>query len=227
MEKILAGVHKFRRSVYPRDRQFFQQLSEKDQKPKALFITCSDSRVDPNLITQTEPGDLFLVRNAGNLVPPYAGIASGEAATIEYSIEVLGIKNIIVCGHSQCGAMRGLLNPQIAENLPAVKMWFNHAETTRRIVKNKYQNLAPQELIVAATEENVLVQLNNLSTHPAVAARLSAGEVRIFGWYYDIGSGCISQFDQQQGRFVELGAQAYATAPLPIRTNDETTSAVS
>ena len=226
MEKIIAGVHKFRRSVYPRDRLFFQQLSEKDQKPQALFITCADSRVDPNLITQTEPGDLFLVRNAGNLVPPYTGIASGEAATIEYSIDVLGIKNIIVCGHSQCGAMRALLNPASAEHLPAVRAWFNHAETTRRIVNQKYKDMDPKELIIAATEENVLVQLNNLTTHPAVAARLSAGEVRIFGWYYDIGSGRICQFDQQQGRFLELGATAHATAPLPIRMANEDATAV-
>ena len=217
MDKILTGVERFRRHEYPRNRDFFEHLAKKDQKPIALFITCADSRVNPNLITQTDPGDLFLIRNAGNIVPPHGGPAGGEAATIEYSIEVLGIRNIILCGHSQCGAMNAMLKDPHLNDLPAAKSWFQHAEATKRIVRSKYRDASPEELLVAATEENVLVQLNNLSTHPSVAAHLSHGELRVFGWYYDIGTGTIRQYDQQQGQFVELGGQAVAAAPLPVR----------
>lgn len=220
MQSILDGVHRFRTSEYPRQRELFEQLARKVQKPKALFITCADSRVHPNLITMTEPGDLFLIRNAGNIIPPYGQLGGGEAATIEYSIEVLGIQNIIVCGHSQCGAMQALLASRALDELPAARAFFAHAEATRRIVQQKYRdkNLDPRELHMAATEENVLVQLNNLATHPSVAARLAAGEIAVYGWYYDIASGAVLQYDQSQGRFVELDGRPQPTVSLPIRT---------
>src|SRR5687768_8991438 len=177
MDKILAGVARFRRYEYPGNRALFESLAARQQNPIALFITCSDSRIHPNLITQTDPGDLFLIRNAGNIVPPHGAPVGGEAATIEYSIEVLGIRNIIICGHSQCGAMKALLEERALNDLPASKAWFAHAETTRRIARTKHRELPPHELMLAATEENVLVQLNNLSTHPSVASRLASGEL--------------------------------------------------
>jgi carbonic anhydrase len=219
MEKILAGVARFRREEYPANRELFEALAARQQNPIALFITCSDSRVHPNLITQTDPGDLFLIRNAGNIVPPHGAPVGGEAATIEYSIEVLGIRNIIICGHSQCGAMKALLEEKSLNDLPAAKAFFGHAEATRRIVRTKYRDLPPREMMVAAIEENVLVQLNNLSTHPSVAARLSSGELHVFGWYYDIGSGQILQYDQSLGRFCELDGQACAATPMAVRNN--------
>jgi carbonic anhydrase len=218
MDKIIDGVRRFRATEYAANRDFFEQLAAKQQRPMALFITCADSRVHPNLITQTEPGDLFLLRNAGNIVPSYGSSLGGEAATVEYSVEVLGIRNIIICGHSQCGAMKALLlHPDEMSHLPAVKAWCSHAESTRRIVQQKYRGLSAEELAVVATEENVLVQMNNLSTHPSVAARLSSGELHVYGWYYDIGAGQIYQYDQRQGRFMELDGEAYAAQPLPIR----------
>lgn len=217
MDKILSGVHRFRSEVYPLHQQRFEQLAQKTQKPVALFITCSDSRVDPNLITGTEPGDLFLVRNAGNLIPPYGAQSGGEIATVEYALAVLGIKNVIVCGHSQCGAMTAMLDPKDLDSLPGVKGWFHHAEATRQIVAHKYKNLSREELLVAAVEENVLVQMNNLSTHPTVAARLAMGELKVFGWYYDIGSGKIRQYQQSTGQFKELDGDPVAASPLPIR----------
>jgi carbonic anhydrase len=218
MEKILSGVKRFHREVFPENRELFESLAAKQQKPIALFITCADSRIHPNMMTQTEPGDLFLIRNAGNIVPPHGGSVGGEAATIEYSIEVLGIRNIIICGHSQCGAMKALLDEKPLHDLPAAKAWFAHAESTRRIVRNKYRDLPPKELMLAATEENVLVQLNNLSTHPCVAARLSSGELHVYGWYYDIGTGQILQYDQSLGQFCELDGEAFAAAPMPVRS---------
>ncbi|HZN34209.1 MAG TPA: carbonic anhydrase [Pirellulaceae bacterium] len=213
MEKLIAGVHRFRRLEYPAQQDFFQQLANKDQKPVALFITCADSRVHPNLITQTEPGDLFLIRNAGNIVPPHGAPTGGETATIEYAVEVLGIRNIIICGHSQCGAMQALLGNGSLDHLPAVKAWCAHAEATRRIVRQKYRDLSGHELAVAATEENILVQMNNLSTHPCVAARLASDELHIFGWYYDIGCGLVLQYVQHEGRFVEINDEAHLAHP--------------
>jgi carbonic anhydrase len=218
MEKILQGVRRFQKEEYHKNREFFEQLARKQQNPMALFITCADSRVNPNLITQTEPGELFLIRNAGNIVPPYSSHAGGEIATIEYAVEVLGIRNIIVCGHSQCGAMKALMDPSGLEHLPTVRMWCSHAEATRQIVRAKYQGRSPEALALAAIEENVLVQMNHLSTHPCVAARLASGQLHVYGWYYDIGSGEILQYDQSLGRFAELNGRGNAMNPLPRRT---------
>lgn len=224
MERIIAGVHRFRRTEYTKNREMYQELARKQQNPLALFITCSDSRVLPHRITQTQPGDLFEIRNAGNIVPPHGAPVGGESATIEYSLDVLGIKNIIVCGHSQCGAMKAMLQETPLEQLPAAKAWFSHAEATKRIVKQKYNGLEFNELWTLATQENVLVQMNHISTHPCVAARLASGDVHIYGWYYDIGSGLILQYDQSSGRFVELGADARAAAPSPILTPEPAAS---
>lgn len=218
MDKLIEGVHLFRQGAYANNQAFFEQLAKKQQKPIALFITCADSRVHPNLITQTEPGDLFLLRNAGNIVPAYGSGIGGEAATIEYSVEVLGIRHIVICGHSQCGAMRALLDGRGIDHLPAVKEWCKHAESTRRIVQKKYGHLAADELAVAATKENVLVQMNNLSTHPCIAARLASGELNVVGWYYDIGSGRILQYDQATRQFVELNGQPHAANHMPSRS---------
>jgi carbonic anhydrase len=215
MDKLIAGVDRFRRRAYAENRAFFEQLATKQQKPIALFITCADSRVHPNLITQTEPGDLFLIRNAGNLVPPH-GAGGGEAATIEYSIEVLGVRDIVICGHSQCGAIHALLADQHLNYLPAVGAWCRHAEATRRIVEQKYRDLPPAERATLAAQENVLVQMSHLSTHPSVASHLAAGELRIFGWYYDIWAGEVLQYDQSLGHFKPVNGEAHEVQPAPL-----------
>lgn len=217
MEKILQGVHEFRTKVFPTQKAFYKRLSDKGQKPKALFITCSDSRVLPNVITNTEPGDMFQVRNAGNLVPPYGASLGGEVATIEYAVTQLKVKHLIVCGHSKCGAIQALLHNNVPEDLLGLKSWFQHAQATRQIVSSKHARKKGDALQRAATEENVLVQVNNLSTHPCVAVGLASGKIHIYGWYYDIASGVIRQFDQSQGTFVDLEDVAIGTAPLPIR----------
>lgn len=219
MDRIIAGVHRFRSLEYAKNQDLYQELAQRQQKPLAVFVTCSDSRVLPHRITQTQPGDLFEIRNAGNIVPTHGAATGGEEATIEYSLDVLGIKNIIVCGHSQCGAMKAMLEQTPLENLPSAKEWFAHAESTRRIVKQKYPGLSLAELWPIASQENVLVQMNQLSTHPCVAARLAYGDVHIYGWYYDIGSGQVLQYDQNQGCFKELGVDACAATPMPTLTN--------
>lgn len=214
MEKIVHGVHHFQDVEFPTQRQLFQRLAKLGQKPRALFITCSDSRILPNWITTTDPGELFLIRNAGNLVPAFGSATGGEEATIEYAVVVLDIRNIILCGHSQCGAMQAMLAPASHTHLPAFSRWITHAESTRAIVARKHAHLPPDERLQAATEANVLVQLNNLTTHPAVAARLSSGEINLFGWMYDIPTGIVREYDQNSGTFIELGDRPHPAAPL-------------
>jgi carbonic anhydrase len=155
MQKLVDGVHRFQQDVFSSHERFFQRLVD-GQKPLALFITCSDSRIDPNMITQTEPGELFILRNAGNIVPTYSNSCSGEAATIEYAVAVLNVQDVIVCGHSHCGAMGALLEPEQVADLPSVRGWLGHAEATSRIIKENYSHITdPQARLTATVEENV------------------------------------------------------------------------
>jgi carbonic anhydrase len=204
MDKILKGFQKFYCDVFPPRKAEFERMANRQQKPVALFITCSDSRVNPNLITQTEPGDLFLLRNAGNIVPPYGAVQSGEAATIEYAIAALGIRNIIVCGHSRCGAMHALLRPDDHAGLPAVSEWFAHAETTRRVAEATFNGMQGDELETRVVQQNVLNQLNNLRTHPSVAVALAQDKLKLFGWYYRIETGEVLGYSPEAGGFVSL-----------------------
>jgi carbonic anhydrase len=206
MEKIIRGVHTFQRDVFGMQRQLFRRLSE-GQQPDALFITCSDSRIDPCLVTQTEPGDLFVLRNAGNIVPPYGASNGGEAAAVEFAVTGLGVKDIIVCGHSHCGAVSGLLHPQKLEKLPTVAEWLRHASTTKRIVDEKYADLSHDDLMTAAVKENVLVQLDNLRTHPSVASKLSQGELNLHAWVYAFEVGQVFCYDPDAQRFVALDSK--------------------
>jgi carbonic anhydrase len=206
MKKLIDGIHRFQSGVFGPQQALFERLSH-GQEPDALFITCSDSRINPNLITQTNPGDLFILRNAGNLVPPYGAIHGGEAATIEYAVEVLGVKDIIVCGHTHCGAMKAVLDPTGLDELPAVKGWLTHAEATRRVMKKHYAALPQDDKLETCIEENVLVQVENLRTHPAVLAALTRGALQLHAWVYEIESGRVVAFDADDGQFVPV-AQA-------------------
>ncbi len=140
MQKLVDGIHKFRRDTFRKDQKLFETLVN-GQHPLALFITCSDSRVEPGRLTQTQPGELFVLRTASNIIPPYDSVHGGEAATIEYAVSVLKVKDIVVCGHSHCGAMAGLLNPASVEKLPAVKAYLEYAQATRRIVESHDKDL--------------------------------------------------------------------------------------
>jgi carbonic anhydrase len=203
MDHILRGVRKFHDEVFPKQQQLFKQIAT-GQKPRALFITCSDSRVHPNLITQTEPGDLFILRNPGNIIPPYHAGNDSESATIEYAISVLDVEDIIVCGHSNCGAMTALLDAGSLKGMPSIVNWLHHAEGTRRIVEATMKGRPHDECVNAAIEQNVLVQLDHLRTHPAVTARLATDALRLHAWVYDIGSGDVSVHQPEQREFVSL-----------------------
>jgi carbonic anhydrase len=218
MQKLVEGIHRFQDEIFAQQQRLFQRLAD-GQNPQALFITCSDSRIDPNLLTQTEPGELFILRNAGNIVPPYGPQGGGEAATIEYAVAVLGVQDIIVCGHSHCGAMSGLLHPEQIQDLPAVKNWLANAEATSRIMKENYEHIAePRARLMATVEENVLVQLENLRTHPCVLAAMSRRELKVHGWVYKFETGQVFGYDPALGQFGQLdrGLDAQPAARLTM-----------
>jgi carbonic anhydrase len=204
MQKLIEGVHQFQEKCFTSHKSLFERLA-KGQQPLALFITCSDSRIDPSLLTQTQPGELFIMRNAGNIVPPYGAVLGGEAATIEFAVCVLKVKDIIVCGHSHCGAMKGLLSPGQVDELPAVRAWLSHAEATSRIMRENYTHITEEAPRLTATvEENVLVQLENLRTHPSVAATLARDELKLHGWVYKFETGQVFGYDATERQYVAI-----------------------
>ena len=219
MQKLVEGIHQFQNSVFSSKQRLFESLVC-GQHPLALFITCSDSRIDPSLLTQTEPGELFILRNAGNIVPPYRAVEGGEAATIEYAVSVLGVKDIIICGHSYCGAMSGLLDQSQVAKLPAVRSWLCHAESTQRIIEENYAHITDDDArLTAAVEENVLVQLEHIQTHPTVAAALARKALNLHGWVYEFETGQVFRYRSQDGQFIPLEETSFtvpsATRALP------------
>ena len=222
MQKIVIGIQNFQQDIFETQRGLFERLAA-GQHPMALFITCSDSRISPNLITQTEPGDLFTMRNAGNIVPPHGqSNGGGEAATIEFAISVLKIPDIIVCGHSQCGAMKALIGPESAlADMPATRSWLSHAEETRRIVCDKHSQVHGERRLSACVEENVLVQLENLRTHPVVAAGIARGALNLHGWVYEFHTGEVLAYDDNQSRFSPL-TNRIPGVPRCALTNERT-----
>jgi carbonic anhydrase len=207
MEQLVQGIHQFQNSYFSSQQELFERLAA-SQNPMALFITCSDSRIAPDILMQTKPGDVFSLRNAGNIIPPYGASRGGEEATIEYAVRALDVKHIIVCGHSLCGAVKALLHPEAVAEMPAVANWLSHAEATRRIILENYSHLDAGSKYKAAIEENVLVQLENLKTHPSVAAKLAKGDLTLHGWVYKIEAGDVYSYNPAQGQFESLTSKA-------------------
>ncbi|MFQ5423324.1 MAG: carbonic anhydrase [Phycisphaerae bacterium] len=206
MKKIIEGVQQFQKGPFRAKQSVFKRLA-KGQQPIALFVTCSDSRIDPNLLTNTEPGELFVLRNAGNIVPPHGAVRGGEAATIEYAVSVLKVDDIIICGHTHCGAMAGRLAPESLTELPAVRDWLIHAEDSRRIVPDNQGHISEDaDSLTIAVENNVLVQLEHLRTHPSARAALARNELGLHGWVYQFETGEVFAYDSEMRRFVSIGA---------------------
>ncbi len=202
MKKLIEGLKHFQDHVLWERREQFER-SVQGQKPQALLITCSDSRVLPETLMQAEPGDLFVSRNAGNLVPP-SDAPSGEAATIEYAVTALGVTDIIICGHYRCGAVRAILHPEEAVELTKTSEWLSHAAETRAVILQECPDLHGERLWDKAVERNVLVQVNNLSKHPVVAAALAAGTIRLHGWVLRFETSDILAYDPQTNAFTPL-----------------------
>ncbi|WP_341525072.1 carbonic anhydrase [Nostoc sp. UHCC 0302] len=215
IKRIIAGLNEFHDNYFMAHRDLFEHLSH-GQNPEVLFITCSDSRIDPFLITQSQPGDLFVIRNVGNIVPPYGTLNNGEGAGIEYAIQALGIKDIVVCGHSHCGAMKGLLQiGNLAQQMPLVYDWLKHyAEPTRRLVLDNYKDYPPDKLLKIAIEQNVLTQIENLETHPIIRSKLHSGQLTLHAWRYEIESGEVFAYDADTGQFKPMENRAL---PIPTR----------
>jgi carbonic anhydrase len=213
MQRLIEGYSRFRSKVFPLHSKLFEKLS-RGQKPQALFIACSDSRVMPEMMMQCDPGDLFPCRNAGNLVPPATETTSGVAATIEYAIRVLKVPDVVVCGHSDCGAMKGILEHDSLDELPMVKSWLQHAGPSSRWLRGALQDASSwsfEKKLELLTEANVIMQMQNLCLHPAVAEGLKSGAVQVHGWMYDIGSGGLRRFDSEHGSFRALIADGAPT----------------
>jgi len=193
VEKFLGGLSRFQKHVYPKHQDLFERLA-RGQRPEALFITWADSRIDPCLLTQTKPGELFICRVIGNVVPPYPDAIGGVSATIEYAVGVLRVPEVIVCGHTDCGVMRGALNPEALEAYPNVTAWLRYA-------KVEHHDPPSAELLLALTEDNVVAQLKNLRSHPTVAAGLEQGDLALHGWVYHIGPGTVTAYNKASRKF--------------------------
>ena len=203
MPSFAAGVVRFQNDVYPEKKELFEKLS-KGQSPEALFITCSDSRIETAMITQTDPGELFICRNAGNIVPPHVTFTGGMTASIEFAVAALKVPHIVICGHTECGAMKGAMNPEGLEALPHVKEWLSYSKAAVAVVDELAPDGGEDERMKLLLEQNVILQLQHLKTHPSVARRLAKGDLKLHGWVYDIKTGGVSAFDEDANEFVSV-----------------------
>lgn len=215
IDKIAAGVMKFQQGAFKERRDLFGRLAE-GQSPEALFITCSDSRIDPNLLTQTDPGELFICRNAGNIVPPHTNHTGAMTASIEYAVGALLVPHIIICGHSECGAMKGAMNPEGLDDFPHVREWLSYARAATLVTKLKGAGLGEKERLDLLIRENVLLQIAHLKTHPYVAARLASGETKLHGWVYDIKSGEVLAYDERAKAFIPVAEHYHGPVAAAI-----------
>lgn len=213
MNELIGRVFAFETKVYPEGSELYGKLAREGQSPGALMISCADSRIVPEQVMQAGPGELFVCRNAGNMVPPVSDTIGGVSATVEYAVAVLGVREIIVCGHSDCGAMKGLSGPADAlAGMPAVAAWLAHGAAAKAVVEKSYPELDGAERLHALSLENVAAQLTHLRTHPSVAAAIARGEMALHGWFVDIHDGRVLALNGESGRFepIEEGK------PLPV-----------
>jgi len=219
MPRFAAGVVRFQNEVYPQKKELFEKLSL-GQSPEALFITCSDSRIETAMITQTDPGDLFICRNAGNIVPPHSTQTGATTATIEFAVAALKVPHIVICGHTECGALKGAMNPEGLDELPHMKEWLSFVKAAVEIVAETGAGESDEERMRMLLEQNVILQLRHLKTHPKVAARLAKGDLQLHGWIYDIKTGDVLAFDEGQAKFVPV-SERYAAEMARLVTLHE------
>ncbi|CAN5678829.1 carbonic anhydrase [soil metagenome] len=205
LEKLKAGVRKFRTEVYPAQSEKYIHAGNTQQKPGALIIACADSRIDVETITQSGPGEVFVTRNIGNLVPAYGEMLGGVSAVLEYAVSALGVKHIVVCGHSDCGAMKGLLSPEAVSKMPTVENWLKNAHTALSVAEALTpKDERPSDLLHRLTEQNVLLQMQHLRTHPSVAGAMAREALTISGWVYNIASGEVRICEENERTFTPV-----------------------
>jgi carbonic anhydrase len=214
MYSLYQGYSNFRSHVYPQAAELFRSLAD-GQQPPVCLITCSDSRVVPETILQAIPGEVFVIRNAGNLVPAWGETHSGVAATVEYAVAGIKVQHLVVCGHSGCGAMREVLERKNTETLPALTAWLGHAGPSSKwlaALLHDTVGVSDERKLRLLTEANVLTQLAHLRQYPAVAAALAAGTLQLHGWMFEIGNAELRVLDQEAGIF--------RPAPLPLEDDE-------
>jgi carbonic anhydrase len=201
MPKFVDGVLRFQKHVFPAKKAMFEALGD-GQSPDALFITCSDSRIETAMLTQSEPGELFVCRNVGNIVPPHTEHTGGVTASLEFAAAVLKVPHIVICGHTGCGAMEAAMGMRSLSELPHVRRWLQFTDKAVKIVEQAKQGKSADEKQDMLTEQNVILQLEHIKTHPTVAERLKCGELALHGWVYHIETGDVQVFDAQKDEFV-------------------------
>lgn len=208
LEKLKLGILRFQRDVYTERRQEYQTAASQPQKPHTLVIACADSRVDPETLTQSGTGEIFVSRNIGNMVPAYGEMLGGVSAVIEYAIEALRVQHVVVCGHTDCGAMKGILEGEgQLGHMPTVKIWLRNADAAQRIAATMDDG---KPSIKTMTEQNVLLQMQHLHTHPSVTGAIEQGRLTISGWVYDIANGDVRIYDDRAKAFISLRDESVA-----------------
>lgn len=205
MEKLISGIHRFRTQYWRDYRDLFRRLAEQGQSPNELFITCCDSRVDPTVFTQKQPGDLFIYRNIGNFVPPYTDgrlEGTGVGAAIEYAVDHLRVRDIIVCGHSDCGAINALYKDREAfAESPHIAEWLKHGDGTLRVMADNYPGKSKEERLAITSVENVLVQMENLRTYPVVQRAAREGRLHVHAWFFEIATAEVHAYNPEKGQY--------------------------
>jgi carbonic anhydrase len=208
LEQLKDGIRRFQTEVYPKNEEVYQRAAQQPQRPHTLIITCADSRIDPEAITQSGPGDVFVTRNIGNMVPSYGEMLGGVSAVIEYAVSGLGVKHIVVCGHSDCGAMKALLKPESTAKMPTVTSWLTNGKAALMVSEAlRRADELPSETLCRLTEQNVLMQLAHLKTHPSVAGALAQGRLSISGWIYYIATGNVLITEEESMTFRAIEGQ--------------------
>jgi carbonic anhydrase len=213
MRDLIEGFLKFQREEFPKRPELFKHLAT-TQNPRTLFIACSDSRVVPELLTQQEPGELFVIRNAGNIVPAYGVQPGGVSASIEYAVAGLNVTDVVICGHSDCGAMTAVATCKCLDHMPAVAGWLRHADAAKAMNEAR-QHKSDRARVDSMVRENVTAQLANIRTHPSVALAAEQGRLGLHGWVYDIKTGSIDALDGITNRFVSLAENPLVSANPP------------
>jgi carbonic anhydrase len=218
MQQLLQGVHRFQKREFGKYKEVFRRLSREGQKPHTLFITCADSRVVAELITQSRPGDLFVIKNVGNIVPPPdpEGGCSSTGAGIEFAVETLGVTDIVVCGHSQCGAVAALMQPEsVSADLKHLRNWVALAHPVREMIDRDFTHLKSEtERTRAAEEENVLFSIERLHLYPCVSKRLQEGTLRLHAWFFKIDTAELFGYDADHRQFLHI-TESTGVVPPP------------
>lgn len=217
LAKLTEGILRFQREVYPARQEEFAFAAQNPQKPHTLLITCADSRIDPEALTQSSAGQIFVTRNIGNMVPPYGEMLGGVSAVIEYAVDALGVQHAVICGHTDCGAMKGVLaEPGKLDSMPTVKSWLRNADAAKRVAATVDGGTASLHTL---TEQNVLSQMQHLRTHPSIAGAVARGTLTVSGWVYDIEHGDVRIYEEEKGSFVSVRESAAAQAEqTPVET---------